>query len=213
MTRNFTSLLLHISTSRTAHLPAIAALQISGTVDLKAIYSRSEASAADLAAVAKDKLNLINPPSIYFDAAPDGNLDALLARADIDGVIIALPITVQPSIVRKALAAAKHVLSEKPVAPDVAGGVALINDFETQYRSKGLVWRVAENWEFEPGYHAAAKAIRDGKIGKVSFFNARVVNYISKDNKWYNTPWRTIPDVSDILPSHLLVLIFNGSNN
>ncbi|KAI0089447.1 oxidoreductase family protein [Irpex rosettiformis] len=180
--------------AKEAHLPAVAALHSNGTVELIAIYSRSEASAADLANAAKDKLNLSNPPEIYFDAAPNNNLDALLAKPDIDGVIVALPITVQPSIVRKALAAGKHVLSEKPVAPDVAGGIALINDYEKQYKSKGLVWRVAENWEVEPGYHAAAKAIRDGKIGKVAFFNARVVNYMAKDNKWYNTPWRTVPD-------------------
>ena len=47
------------------------------------------------------------------------------------------------------------------------------------------------------GYRAASKAIRDGKIGKVIFFNAQVVNFIDKTSKWYNTPWRTIPDVSD----------------
>lgn len=193
MTRSLT-----ILTCRTAHLPAIAALYSSGITELRAIYSRSEASAVDLATAAKDTLNLANPPSIYFDAAPDANLDALLARDDIDGVIIVLPITVQPSIVRKALAAGKHVLSEKPVAPDVAGGIALINDYENQYKPKGLVFRTAENWEVEPGYQAAGKAIRDGKIGKVAFFNARVVNYIAKDNKYYKTPWRTVPDVSRV---------------
>ncbi|KAI0791483.1 oxidoreductase family protein [Irpex lacteus] len=180
--------------AKEAHLPAIAALYSSGIAELRAIYSRSEASAVDLATAAKDTLHLANPPSIYFDAAPDANLDALLAREDIDGVIIVLPITVQPSIVRKALAAGKHVLSEKPVAPDVAGGIALINDYEKQYKPKGLVFRTAENWEVEPGYQAAGRAIRDGKIGKVAFFNARVVNYIAKDNKYYKTPWRTVPD-------------------
>jgi hypothetical protein len=47
------------------------------------------------------------------------------------------------------------------------------------------------------GCQAAGKAIRDGKIGKVLFFNTQVLNYIDKESKWYKTPWRTVPDVSD----------------
>ena len=133
---------------------------------------------------------------MYYDGDAAANLDALLARSDIDAVIIALPITVQPSIVRKALAAGKHVLSEKPVSPDVASGIELITEYNATYKPKGLVWRIAENYEIEPGYHVAAKAIRDGKIGKVNSFNARVVGYVAKDSKYYKTPWRTVPDVS-----------------
>lgn len=178
-----------------AHLPAIAALP-SGAGELKAIYSRSEKSASDLAQAAQEILNLAQRPAIYYDGDAATDLDALLARTDIHAVIVALPITVQPSIVRKCLAAGKHVLSEKPVAKDVATGLELIRDVDTAYKPKGLVWRVAENWELEPGYHAAAKAIRDGKIGKVNSFNARVVGYVAKDSKYYKTPWRTVPDVS-----------------
>lgn len=168
----------------------------SSVVQLKAIYSRSEKSAASLADAAQATLNLPSKPDVYFDAAPNANLETLLALPDIQAVIVVLPITAQPGIIRKALAAGKHVLSEKPVAPDVASGLELIKDYETDYKPKGLIWRVAENWETETSYQVAAKAIKDGKIGKVSFYNARVVNYMDTSSKWYNTPWRTIPDVS-----------------
>lgn len=178
-----------------AHLPAIAALD-SGVAELRAIYSRSEKSASELAQAAQEQLHLGHRPSVYYDGESATNLDALLARADIDAVIIVLPITVQPSIVLKSLAAGKHVLSEKPVAPDVASGIELIREYDAIYKPKGLIWRVAENYELEPGYHAAAQAIRDGKIGKVNSFNARVVGYVAKDSKYYKTPWRTVPDVS-----------------
>lgn len=140
-------------------------------------------------------------PDIYHDANPTGNLAALLARTDISAVLVVLPITTQPVVVLQALAAGKHVLSEKPVAPDVAGGLALINEYETKYKPKDLIWRVAENFEYEPEYQVAAKAVRDGKIGKVVSYNARVVNYIDKESKWYKSSWRTIPDVSPCLLS------------
>lgn len=123
-------------------------------------------------------------------------MDALLARSDISAVIVVLPITLQPAIIIKALAAGKHVLSEKPVAADVAKGLDLIKTYNTVYKGKGLIWRVAENFEAEPGYQAAAAAVRSGKIGEVKFFKTVVVNYIDKESKWYQTPWRTVPDVS-----------------
>lgn len=179
--------------AKEAHLPAIAAVG-SSVVTLKAIYSRSEKSAAGLAADAQSALKLDSKPDVYYDAAPNANLDALLARPDIVAVIVVLPITTQPDIIRKALAAGKHILSEKPVAKDVASGLKLIEEYEKQYKAKGLIWRVAENFEAESGYQAAARVIKEGKIGKVIFYNARVVNYIDQSSKWYNTPWRTIPD-------------------
>jgi predicted dehydrogenase len=177
--------------AKEAHLPA---LQTLGPLapKLRAVYSRSEKSARELAAQATTLLN--TSPDVYFDENSSLNLDALLSRSDISSVIVILPITQQPSIILKALAAGKHVLSEKPVAPDVASGAKLIAQYETQYKPKGLVWRVAENFEAERGFIAAGRAIATGKIGKVTFFSSRTVNFIDKDSKWYKTPWRTIPD-------------------
>lgn len=161
---------------------------------LKAVYSRSESSAQKLASAAA--LALRTAPDIYHDGDTSANLDALLKRPDITAVIVVLPITQQPVVILKALAAGKHVLSEKPVAKDVAEGVKLLATFQSQYKPKGLIWRVAENFEAEPGFQAAGKAIRDGKIGKVMFFRKNVVDSIDKTSKWYKTPWRTVPDVS-----------------
>jgi predicted dehydrogenase len=183
------------SSLSTAHLPALAALGASAP-PLRAVYSRSEKSAADLAQAASTVLNLPSPPSIYFDGDSSTNLDTLLARNDISSVIVVLPITTQPAIILKALAAGKHVISEKPVAPDVQSGLKLIADYNSNFKSKNLIWRVAENFEAEPGYRAAAAAIRAGKIGQVQSFKAEVLNYVDTESKWYKTPWRTIPDVS-----------------
>lgn len=163
---------------------------------LRAVYSRSEKSALELASKAVSDLGLNNLPSVCHDGNSSVNLDALLQRTDISAVIVALPITVQPSVVLKALSAGKHVISEKPVAPDVKQGIDLINTYNSTYKPKGLIWKVAENWEAEPGYRRAGDIIRSGKIGSVIFFKNVTVNYIDTDSKWYKTPWRTVPDVS-----------------
>ncbi|KAG6840904.1 hypothetical protein C0991_003365 [Blastosporella zonata] len=180
--------------AKEAHLPALVALGASAP-PLRAVYSRSAKSAQDFADAAVQSLGLSSPPTVYHDSdSPSSDLDALLARSDISAVIIVLPITLQPSIILKALAAGKHVISEKPVAPDVKQGLELIKQYNELYKPKGLIWRVAENFEAEPGFRAAAAAIADGKIGKVIFFRTVVYNHIDKSSKWYNTPWRTVPD-------------------
>ncbi|KAJ7509851.1 oxidoreductase family protein [Mycena galericulata] len=164
----------------------------SDALPLLAVYSRSEKSAR-VCADAAAELGLAPAPAIYHDGDPSNNLDALLARPDIIAVVVVLPITLQPSIILKALAAGKNVLSEKPVAPDVAGGISLIKTYNEKY-SDNLVWRVAENYEAEPGFRAAGEAIAAGKIGKVNFFKAVVTNYVDVEGKYYKTPWRTVPD-------------------
>ena len=166
-------------------------------ITIRAIYSRSEKSSRDLAAFAK---SILGPnaaePSIYHDGDPQNSIDTLLARADIDAVIVVLPITTQPEVIFKALAAGKHVLSEKPVAKDVATGIDLVRKYISEYRPKGLVWRVAENFEYEPVYQEAGQLIRDGQIGKVVSFSATGSVPTSKDGKYSKSDWRTVPDVS-----------------
>jgi len=162
-------------------------------VSLRAIYSHSFKSAHALAILAGETFDT---PAVYHDqGGKEGDLDALLARKDIDAVIIALPITVQPEIIKKCFEAGKHVLSEKPVAPDVKQGEALIKEYEEKYRPKGVKWRVAENFECEPAYRFVRTLIEGDKIGKVGWWTLTSVGFISKDSKWYKTPWRTVPEV------------------
>ena len=166
-------------------------------ITVKAVYSRSEKSSKDLASFAEATLGPNAAGlSIYHDADPQNSIDALLARPDIDAVIVILPITKQPEVILKALAAGKHVLSEKPIAKDVATGIDLVRKYISEYRSKGLVWRVAENYEYEPAYREAGQLIRDGRIGRVINFSVTGFVPMLKDNKYYQTDWRTVPDVS-----------------
>lgn len=71
-------------------------------------------------------------------------LNSLLARTDIDAVIVALPITIQPAVVRHCWKAGKHVLSEKPISQDIATASDLIREYEANYAPRGIVWRIAE---------------------------------------------------------------------
>lgn len=146
--------------------------------EVVAIFSQTEASAAALAKT------MLKPADVYTDIAQ------VLARADIDAVDIVLPIAVQPAVIEAALRAGKHVLSEKPTAPDVASGRRLLQTAAELTRASGQVWMVAENYRYEPAFLRAGEIIRGGEIGRpVQFYWNAHYNF-SPDNKYYQTAWR-----------------------
>lgn len=132
-------------------------------------------------------------PQLYYDSPSSENtLDALLARTDIQAVIVSLPILTQPEIIRKALAAGKHVLSEKPVAPTVEGARELIQYYDSLPTATRPIWSVAENFRFLPVLHDAANQLKSIG-GKLVAFHLIVNNFVKPESEYYNTEWRKIP--------------------
>ncbi|KAG9026550.1 hypothetical protein FRB95_008721 [Tulasnella sp. JGI-2019a] len=182
--------------AREAHLPAIAILSKSSLLKLEAVYSRSLSSSSKLAELATSTLNLSSSQQVqvYSDDGSGKGLDDLLARSDIHAVIVVLPILQQPEVIVKAFKAGKHVLSEKPIGKDVKTALELIKLYESEYKPKGLLWRIAENFECESGVVAAAEAVSSGAIGRVAFFKLSSVGAMVQDNQYYQTSWRTVPE-------------------
>src|SRR5271165_6613060 len=94
--------------ARDSHWPALQAL--SDRFTIAAICSRSAASAEKLAAL------IPYPVAVVTDYA------ALLARSDVDAVDLVVPIETLAGYIEAALAAGKHIISEKPATSDVATG-------------------------------------------------------------------------------------------
>ncbi len=159
--------------ARDAHLPALQGLE--DVFEVTAIWSRSEGSARALA----ERVN--HPVTLYTD------MEALLASPDIEAVDVILPIGVQPVVIAAALAAGKHVLSEKPMAPDVATGRQLL---EVYARYPGLIWDVAENWRYSPAIMRSAELIASQEIGRAYLLNWALHIPVTTENKYYHTSWR-----------------------
>ncbi|KPM36001.1 hypothetical protein AK830_g10583 [Neonectria ditissima] len=169
------------------HMPAILKCD---SLTLKAIYSRSLKSAQDTAAL-NTKADAV--PELYSgDSDKPNDYASLLLRKDIDAVIIALPIVSQPAFIQAALAAGKHVLSEKPIASGVKAGKELIDYYRAVSAEKGVTFSVAENFRFTPSFlYAAGEA---GKLGKVTHFAVRSTKLMEQSSKWYGTAWRREPE-------------------
>jgi len=127
-------------------------------------------------------------------SGPEG-LDALLKRNDVEAIIMALPLDVQPEYVRTALQAGKHVLSEKPIAPTITAAKEVHQAYITKYKPLGLQWSIAENFRYEPGIIAAVQAAKH--VGEPLTFQLAVQSPFQPDNKYLKTEWRTNPSWGD----------------
>ena len=167
---------------RDGHLPALKALP--DLFEVVAIYSRNAEKAAELAAT------LPGPAAVYSD------LPALLSRGDIEAVDIVLPLLAEPAAILEALKAGKHVISEKPVAPDVARGKELLQaagQWTAVPRGRVAarrVWMVAENFRYIQEFNTAGEIVRRGDLGQpIQFCWTTYVNVTPQD-KYYHTSWR-----------------------
>lgn len=166
------------------YLPAIKACS---DIELKCVYSRSERTVKDFLSD-----NSGATAELYYDNPPtEGKgLKDLLARDDIQGVIVALPIQTQPAIIRQAIEAGKHVLSEKPVAEDVKTATQLIEWYES-LKSSRPVWGVAENYRFVEPFLKAAEVIKELKAagGYVVTFRIESFGAMGKNVNYFHTEW------------------------
>jgi predicted dehydrogenase len=140
-----------------------------------AVYSRTTESARKLVDL------LPAPADVYTDRAQ------LLARDDIDAVYVVLPIHLLPEAVEAALAAGKHVISEKPIAPTVVAGRDLLVAYAAH---QDRVWMVAENYRYEDPFVKAAALIAAGRIGRPLLADWAIHVPFLPDNKYYQTVWR-----------------------
>lgn len=160
--------------ARDAYLPALQSL--GSTFEITAAYSRRLANAEAITST------LAHAATAYDD------MDALLADDQIEAVALLLPIHVMPDAVERALAASKHVISEKPAAPDIATGRALLNRYHQHHADQ--VWMVAENWRYDHVMSGAAEIIRRGDIGRPLLVDWALRSDFSPSNKYFSTTWR-----------------------
>ncbi|MEX1021392.1 MAG: Gfo/Idh/MocA family oxidoreductase [Litorilinea sp.] len=163
--------------ARDAHAPSL--LRLPEHLQVVAVYSRTATRAEALA----EQFPPVDgaPVQVYTE------LDALLADPQVDAVDIILPIGNLADAVERALKAGKHVLSEKPIAPDPATAQQLL---AVAARHPDQVWMVGENWRYEEAFIEAGNLIRAGRIGTPILCQWTLHAPITDSNKYYHTAWR-----------------------
>jgi predicted dehydrogenase len=118
-----------------------------------------------------------------YDVRPDAaegldvhvfpTLDELLADLRVGVVDVATHPVERVNLVRRALAAGKHVLAQKPLASDLDLAASLVDEAERA----GLRFAVNQNGRWAPAWRVATGLVEGGRVGDV----AAVTHLLDKD--------------------------------
>ncbi|HLF36150.1 MAG TPA: Gfo/Idh/MocA family oxidoreductase [Cyclobacteriaceae bacterium] len=109
----------------------------------------------------------------------------LLAREDIDAVVIAVPDHWHALIAIDALKAGKDVYLEKPLTLTIKEGMML----RSAVRKYNRILGVGSQQRSDPNFQAAVKLVQEGKIGQLEKINA----YVGAPPKPYDLPEEPVP--------------------
>jgi len=124
---------------------------------------------ADFVAVADMDAALAHDTAARFGAAADySDYHKLLARQDIDAVVIATPTHTHPEVIIAAAQAGKHIFSEKPLALSLDACENAITSVE----AAGVKFQLGFMRRYDPGYAMAKKKIEAGVIGSPVMFKS-----------------------------------------
>lgn len=99
-------------------------------------------------------------------------LKELLARDDIEGVILTVPNEQHYPVALQVAKAGKHVYTEKPIAHNLEDGLAI----EKLQKEYGVTVTVGHSARLLGGVQEIKKRILNGELGKVGFFEANFSN-------------------------------------
>jgi predicted dehydrogenase len=102
------------------------------------------------------------------DAVIARDVDALIAQSGPDLVFDVVPPSARHAVVSVALAAGRHVLSEKPMAETLADA----RDLVARAKAAGRIHAVVQNRRYLEGVRRIARAVRSGAIGAITSVHA-----------------------------------------
>jgi len=117
------------------------------------------------------------------------SVEALLARSDIEGIVIAVPNDQHASLAIQALQAGFHVLLEKPMAMSMTQCDEIISNRD----SSGKVLQMGFVCRYSPAAMKAKELIESGKIGEVLHVQATLLRQrgIPGIGGWFTTKERS----------------------
>lgn len=113
------------------------------------------------------------------------NYKELIAREDIDAVVIASPDHWHAFMARDAAAAKKNIYLEKPLTFTIKEGQMLVK----AVRDNGVILAVGSQQRSDVNFQHAVKMVQEGKIGKVERINA----YVGGPPTPYDLPEEPVP--------------------
>jgi predicted dehydrogenase len=133
--------------------------------------------------------------SLYPEVEGETRFERMLARTDIDAIVIATSVRLHFPMAKASLLAGKHTLIEKPMAASTAQCEELI----AIAKDKGLVLMVGHTFLYSAPVRKIKEIVDNHEIGDIRYISARRLN-LGLFQKDINVAWDLAPhDISIIL--------------
>jgi predicted dehydrogenase len=137
----------------------------------------------------------------------------LLARKDIDAVMIAVPDHWHALAAVEAARQGKDIYGEKPLARTIAEQQAIVR----AVKRHGRIWQTGSWQRSVRNFHKAAEIVRNGLIGRITHVEVGLPSGPTDAKKWVNIPGTTPPPELDydfwIGPSRLMPYVADRVHN
>ncbi len=130
-----------------------------------------------------------------FGVQTPANADLVFRNEEIDAVVIAAPAAEHYSLAKRALAANKDVLVEKPLSLHSAQG----RELTAMARERGRILMVGHVLEYHPAIRELQRLIQAGELGRIQYIYSSRLN-LGKLRTEENILWSFAPhDISAVL--------------
>ena len=154
----------------------------------------AEAHSVEVAAVFDLDEEVGREAAAELDCEADASYEALLARDDLEAVVLVTPNHLHRQQTEQALRAGKHVLVEKPIANTVRDGRAMIEAAE----AAGRVLMVGHNQRRNQPARRTREALEENRLGKV--VSAEIRFSADGTRRMGEGEWRLRPEQCPLLP-------------
>jgi predicted dehydrogenase len=156
-----------------------------GAISTQHLEAIDELEGARIVAIASPSADRARAAAERWGAAWTTDVDALVARVDVDAVTISSPSGLHPAQALAALRHGKHVLVEKPIALTVADARVVA----MEARSRGLVAATVSQRRFEAVPRAIHEVVAAGDLGRLSMMVAE--GFYHRPQAYYDSAaWR-----------------------
>jgi predicted dehydrogenase len=156
---------------------------VSLNVIVPAILATDSVEIACIADTSPERLQSVAERASLGNDSTTNDWRALIARSDVQAIIVATPQQVRPEISIAAVEAGKHLLCEKPLAIAPIDAQRMVN----AAHSNGVIFATVHNYVFFPVYKALKEIVDEGEIGDLETVT---LNFLGVEDRPGNTNYR-----------------------
>ncbi len=137
---------------------------------LRNLDANSQCTVKAVVDLSKERRNFVS--SHYPNIQTTDDIEAIINDSDIDGIVIATPVSTHFDLTMKSLHAGKHILVEKPMATKTDQ----VREISQLARKKELVAMVGHTFLFNSAVRYVKSIIESGELGDIRYIYSQRLN-------------------------------------